>query len=356
MLAAWLHTLDPVILHISGAWAVRWYGIAYLTGFVVGWMLLRWFSGRGVTRLTPVQVGDLVLFAVAGVVIGGRLGYVLFYQPSLLWTFGDAPPWWGVLMIQKGGMASHGGMIGVIVAGAWWYRRIAREQAAEAGATIGALHVLDLLAVACTPGLMLGRLANFVNGELLGRIVAMPGQPAPWWAVRYPQELLSGHDPGAANLLSAEVAAARERAISALIESVRRPGEDRESAISHLIERVQAGSRDLSVQLEPLISARHPSQLYQAAAEGLVLFAILMFIWRHPRKPGVIGSWFMIAYGVMRIMTEFVRLGDVGDPLVLGLHRGQWLSVAMVAVGVVGLAVVTRRSVPKQGGWARAAV
>ncbi len=356
MLAAWLHNLDPVILHISGAWAVRWYGIAYLTGFVAGWMLLRWCSKRGVTPLTYVQIGDLVLFAVAGVVVGGRLGYVLFYQPSLLWTFSGSPPWWGVLMIQKGGMASHGGMIGVILAGAWWYRRVARERTAESGDRVGVLHVLDLLALACTPGLMLGRLANFINGELLGRVVALPGEPAPGWAVKYPQELLSGHDPAAAGLMSPEAAVQRERALSELLQQVRRPGDDTDTAIHRLIEGVQGGSRDLASRLEPLISSRHPSQLYQAAAEGLVLFVVLMLIWRRARKPGVVGAWFLMVYGVMRILTEFVRLADIGDPLYLGLHRGQWLSVAMVLAGAVGLWIVVRRPVPKQGGWATATV
>ena len=351
MLAACLHNLNPVILHITGAWAVRWYGIAYLTGFAVGWWLLRWCSKRGLTRLTLLQVGDLVMFAVAGVVLGGRLGYVLFYQPSLVWTFSDTVPWWGVLMIQKGGMSSHGGMIGVILAGAWWYRRLGQEQSGENTPRVGVLHVLDLLALACTPGLMFGRLANFVNGELLGRIVALPGQPAPWWAVKYPQELMSGHDPAAEKLLTPEAAAQREQSLRSLLDQVVRPGDDREQAIQRLIERVQHGSRELTAQLDPLISARHPSQLYQAAAEGLVLFLVLFFIWRRPRKPGVIGAWFLIAYGVMRVLTEFVRLEDVGDPLILGLHRGQWLSVAMVAVGAIGLALVVRRPVPKLGGW-----
>ena len=353
MLAAWLHTLNPVILRLTETWAVRWYGLAYVTGFAAGWWLLRVMSARGMTPLSKLRLGDAVLAMVAGVMLGGRLGYVLFYQPSLLWTFSETPPWWGVLMIQKGGMASHGGMLGVITA-CWLVLRGVRQPDGTRAERVPFLHVTDLMAIACTPGLFLGRMANFVNGELLGKIVALPGEPAPWWAVKYPQEILiPAQDAG--QFMSPEAAAARTAALQRLAASAQLPGDPPGRLYEHLIERVQRGSHDLAAGLEPLISARYPSQLLQGAVEGLALGLALWLIWCRARAPGVIGAWFLMLYGAGRIMTEFVRLpdADLGRQRYLGieLSRGQWLSVAMIVAGAGVLLYSVRRAGPKFGGW-----
>src|SRR5947207_12128457 len=115
-LAAWLHDISPFLLRFTPTFGLRWYGLAYATGFLIAWWWLRWMSKRGVTPLSPQRVSDAMLLLVLGVVVGGRLGYVLFYSHDLLWYFTSSFPWWGVLQLQKGGMASHGGMIGVIMA------------------------------------------------------------------------------------------------------------------------------------------------------------------------------------------------------------------------------------------------
>lgn len=349
----WLHTLSPFIWEIWPGAGLRWYGLAYALSFVWAWVFLRWAAGCGLSRIPRDRVGDALLWIILGVVLGGRLGYVLFYEPGLLWDVTGSAPYWGVLAINRGGMSSHGGMAGVVL-GAW---RISRGWRAEgqgegrSGRVDGRcpmLHVLDVLALATPVGLLLGRLANFVNGELLGRIVAMPGRPAPWWAVRYPHEVTSGHD--------APRTESQQAALEAVIAVYRQPGDSPSDAWERVLRALHRGDAGLAEALAPLISARAPSQLVQAACEGVVLAAVLWWVARVPRRPGVIGCWFVIAYGLMRMVTELVRLPDahLEAAWVLGMTRGQWFSVAMVGVGVFFLAWIARRGGDRIGGLARA--
>ncbi len=341
--AAWLHTIDPFVIRFSQNLGVRWYGLAYLAGFAMGWWILRTLARRRLILLTPEQVGDAMLTLVLGVFLGGRLGYALIYDPGLFVSFSASPPWWGLLALNRGGMASHGGMVGVLIACIWIARRTKTSP----------LHILDMVAIAAPIGLFFGRMANFINGELLGRIVAAPGEPGPWWSVRFPQELLSGYAPQLTSEQWAKLSALLDRAM---------PGwstlgdKGYQHAVANMIDSVQSGVGDYAKELAPLLSARHPSQLYQAFAEGPILLAALCIVWSKPRRPGVVGSWFLIVYGVLRIATEHWRLPD--DNLVvktiLGLSRGQWLSAAMVLIGVVGLMLIVTRSKQQPiGGWRR---
>ena len=341
---AWLHDLSPVAVDL-GLFPIRWYGISYALGFFIGWLLLRALAKRGLALIPPERTPDMVITIAIGAVLGGRIGYVLIYQPSLITEVTDAFPWWGVLRVNDGGMASHGGIVGAIL-GAILVARGHKNDEGERVGRVPALHVIDLMAALAPLGLMLGRLANFVNGELLGRIVAQPGQPAPWWAVKYPQEVFSGHD--AQVVYTPGQAAALDR----IIDAHRIGAESDYFAWQRVLAAIQHGDNNLAEQVAPLISARHPSQLYQAAAEGLLLFLALWFIWRKPRLPGVVGCWFLILYGVGRITTEFWRLPDVIDhPRIYGLSRGQWLSVAMIAAGLTALAVILKRGGTRLGGW-----
>jgi phosphatidylglycerol:prolipoprotein diacylglycerol transferase len=349
MLAAWFHNLSPFALRISGDFGLRWYGLSYALGFLFGWLLLRWLGKRGAVPIKPERAGDAILYAVVGVVVGGRLGYALVYEPSLFWTISRDPPWWGLLAINHGGMASHGGMAGVIIASFVIARKLCDPEPGRQRGSV--LRVLDGLALITPPGLFLGRMANFVNGELLGREYA--GSPAPWWAIKFPQEVLvvdsAGHQ-GLPPRSDAELAQIRE-----IWENSGIRASSFEGGYRLLLEKIQAGRHDLQAQLEPLIHARYPSQLMQGAAEGIVLGLVLWIIARWPHRAGVIGCWFMICYGVMRITTEIWRLPDsqfeVGRPM--GLSRGQWLSVGMVAVGAVGLVGVVMRGGPRVGGWGK---
>jgi len=354
----WLHDIDPFAIRITPQ-LIRWYGLSYMAGFVLGFLVLRALAKRGLIAIPAERVFDAIVALVVGVIVGGRLGYCLFYRPSYLWSFDGSFPFWRALAIHDGGMASHGGMIGVVIA--CWL--ISRGFRADDGQRVGrcpTLHVTDAVCLAAPFGLFFGRIANFINGELLGRIVVHPAsdERAPWWSVRYPQELLTEHGVGVERTPEQQFRLAR------LIDQYRTlPAESDRATIQRMIDAVQAGSAELQAQLAPLISARHPSQLYQAAAEGIAVGLVVWFIARRPRWPGVVSAWFLISYGVLRVLTEFYRLPDahfdegagffdLTSPRPLGLSRGQWLSVAMVLAG--GGILVWRRLKPAETrsfGW-----
>lgn len=356
MLLAWVHDLSPFLIRFTPTFGIRWYGLSYAAAFVISWFVLKALSRKGLFLVPERHVSDAMTALVIGVVAGGRLGYVFFYDPQLFLTFEKSFPWWGVLAINKGGMASHGGFIGVIVA-SWYISRGFKKRDENKLGIAGServgrspqLHILDVLAAVAPIGLMLGRIANFVNGELLGAVVSKPGEPSPWWAVKFPQEIGSGHAP--------ELTPEQSNQLLDLLE--RHGGE------AGLLDAVQHGYGAehgmLIESLAPLLAARHPSQLYQAIAEGPVLFVVLWLIWRRPRVPGVVGCWFLITYGVLRIMTELWRLPDAQHAIqrFAGLSRGQWLSVGMIVVGAVTMTVVLSRAkrmqTEKLGGWAHSA-
>ncbi len=327
LLGAWMHDLDSCAVHAFGRCLVQWYGLSYVLGFAAAWLIVRTLIKRERTRLSGTEkAGDLVFGAAIGAVIGGRLGYVLLYQPSLLTRFEGSPPWWGVLALHEGGMASHGGMIGVILACVIFARR----------EKVPWLHATDLLALATPAGLFFGRLANFVNGELLGKIVAAPGASAPWWAVRYPQELLTDHAP---ELTPEQVGELQQLAFDVAPEAA-----TWQAQLSAVIDAARRGVGDAAPRLEALLSARHPSQLYQAAAEGIVLGVALWFIAKKTTRIGVVSAWFLLIYGVLRVATEQWRLPDdhLATPEPFGMSRGRWLSVAMLVAGGALLWRVTR--------------
>lgn len=376
MLAAWLHDLSPFAIRFTDTFGVRWYGLSYVAAFVIGWLILRGLGRRGLTAIPPDRAGDAMMIVVLGTVLGGRLGYVLLgYDFPLLYTFTSDPPWWGLLAINKGGMASHGGMIGLIIA-AWWISRGFRADtpAADAPGRIGRcglLHVMDVLALMAPPGLLLGRLANFVNGELLGAIVSPPGKPGPWWTVQFPQELRGWVRPGVMDAHSHTPAldGDQRRALWDLVldayahagvakgqtEAILwAGGREADIAWQHGIDLViEQASRHRAV-LETILASRHPSQLYQAAAEGLILGAVLWALWAKPRAQGLIAAAFFGVYGVLRIATEVWRLPDPQLGRTLGLSRGQWLSAGMLAVAAALAVWAIRRArggEAKMGGW-----
>lgn len=343
-LATWFHDLSPFAVRFTETFGLRWYGLSYVAGFVIAWLALSRLAERRVILLQREQVGDLILAIIFGTIVGGRLGYVLFYRPDLLTEFTATFPFWGLLDVMHGGMASHGGMVGIILA-CWWSARRSKTPA---------LHSMDCISLVAPFGVLLGRLANFINGELLGRIVVHPedveaGARTPWWGVRFPQELTERSS-------EARLSETQRIELEALLIPYSQPVEtDLSAAAARAIEEIQRGDRELAAALEPLVSVRHPSQLYQAFAEGVCLMVLLWMLWRVPRKPGVVTAWFLIAYGIGRVTTEFWRLPDahLAVQRVMGLSRGQWLSVLMVAGGAWLLWWAGRRSAEKVGGWAR---
>jgi phosphatidylglycerol:prolipoprotein diacylglycerol transferase len=328
---AYLHRFDPFAIRFPAGWplgGIRWYGLAYLAGFAVAWLMIRSLAVKHRTTIPARMVPDLMIYVLMGVLIGGRLGYCIFYDPGLLTEFTRDFPFWGVLAIHRGGMASHGGMIGVVIA-CWLF---------AVRSHVSKLHLFDVAALACPPGLFFGRLANFVNAELKGTPLpqSMQANP-PWWSIKYPDEILSWGPERAADLQS----------LHAII-----PGN--ETFVPNVVQAAVDGNQQVIATLRPLLTAYYPSQLIQALTDGPILLAILVIVWWKPRKPGVVGSWFLISYGIMRILTEFVRQPDQGVAgLVtpLGeLSRGQVLSALMVLIGLVCLVFSSRREVDPIGG------
>ena len=164
-----VHTLDPFVFRITDTFGPRWYGVSYALGFVAAWLVLRWLSRTGRTPLRPELLGDFITWCIVGVVVGGRLGHVLLYERDILWTFSSSFPFWEVLAIHRGGMASHGGITGVILACVLFARRHG----------IAPLAVVDTSAFIAPAGLMFGRLANWVNGELVGKVLPASMQASP---------------------------------------------------------------------------------------------------------------------------------------------------------------------------------
>ena len=293
--------IDPVALDLPGPLDVRWYGLAYLLAFLVAYWVLRWLARERFFALDPDAVGDLIFSLILGTILGGRLGYILFYDFA---EFASNPA--RIIRIWEGGLSFHGGLLGVLIA-AWWFGR-------KHGVPF--LRLGDGLALAIPFGLFFGRMANFINGELFGR-VAPPDVP---WAMRFPT------DPEALRMLGVE----------------RLPLRERELAIERAYD---SGAWDAVRDQVPL---RHPSQLYEALAEGVLLGVVLwaLFAWarRSGRRlsAGVYGGVFLLGYGIMRSTVELFRQPDAqfrgpDDPIgtVLGpLTMGQTLSLAMIVVGL----------------------
>lgn len=244
---------DPVAIHL-GPLAIRWYGLMYLVGFGLAFWLGRLRIARAAAgRVSYAALDDLLFFGVLGVVMGGRLGYVLFYKPVYYFSNPlEIPAVW------HGGMSFHGGFLGVLLA-IWWVARKHRLRWIE---------LTDFLAPLSPLAFAAGRMGNFINGELYGRVTDVP------WGMLF-------HSPGAGPL------------------------------------------------------PRHPSQLYQFALEGVLLFAILWVFSAKPRPAGAVSGLFLLGYGVFRFAAEFFREpDDFLGLLSLNLSMGQWLSTPMILAGL----------------------
>ncbi len=245
--------IDPVAIEI-GPLQIRWYALAYLAGLLLGWWLARRIVRRPGWRITAEQLDDLLFYATLGIIIGGRLGYVIFYNPGYYLRNPVE-----ILFLWEGGMSFHGGLVGVLVA-VWWCARKHRLSLFEVG---------DVVAAVAPIGLLLGRIANFINGELWGRPTDLP------WAVVFPH---AGPEP------------------------------------------------------------RHPSQLYEAALEGLLLLLVLQYLAHRPRSrigEGTLAGVFLLGYGLARIFVEFFREPDPQLGFLFGvITMGQLLSIPLVLAGI----------------------
>jgi len=277
-----LHQIDPIAFHL-GPLKVHWYGIMYLLGFGTAWWLgrLRVRAGR-LPGVNEQSYGDLLFYAMLGVVLGGRLGYVFFY------SFGDLlrDPLM-LLRVWEGGMSFHGGLIGVVAA-AWWWSWCHK---------LHLMDTVDFLAPLVPPGLGFGRLGNYIGGELWGKYTQAG------WGVIFP----------------------------------RAESEFAGMTLPQLQAQFATGALDRF--------ARHPSQLYQAALEGLTMFVVLWWFSRKPRPRYAVSGLFALLYGCFRFLIEFVRVPDAQlGYLAFGwLTMGQLLSLPLIALGLFWLFVWSRR-------------
>jgi phosphatidylglycerol:prolipoprotein diacylglycerol transferase len=306
----YLHNLDPFIFRLWGDVGPRWYGLAYVLSFVFGFVILRRLSKRGYLDLKESAVGDFVTWvALFGVMIGGRLGYVFFYKPEML----RDPV--SILRVWEGGMSSHGGFIGVVLFSLFYARRH----------RISWTNLGDSIVVAAPIGLFLVRCANFINGELYGRLSNVP------WAMLFPKELLEP-----ANAAEANRALAAANQIDPSLGTV-------EAAVQAVHTNPQIAN-----VLREILTPRHPSQLYEAALEGILLFAITWFVRTRARTPnGLLTGLFMCLYAIFRIVVEYFREPDAS--MIAGFTRGQFFSFFMVAIGFAFIVAARWRPVyPKR--------
>jgi len=268
MIAYWVDDLPPFLGPHWGKIGIRYYGLAYVAGFLTAAWLLSRYARAGRSLLPAGKIGDFMVAIVLGVLLGGRLGYFFLYQAGTL----RSDPF-AIFRVWEGGMASHGGFIGVAVA-LWVFSRSQK---------IPFLHLGDLAASAASAGLFFGRIANFINGELWGKISYVR------WAVIFPRS------------------------------------DDPDKPVN-------------------LIAPRHPSQLYEAALEGALLLAYMQWrFWRSDvtrTQPGRLSGEYFVAYAAVRIFGELFREPDAS--LVLGLSRGTFYSIILAGVGVA-LIVRSRR-------------
>lgn len=287
MLAEFVHLLNPFLVEFWDGFGIRWYGLAYVCGFVAAYFLYKWLARKGYSDLTENQVGDFISgAAIFGVMLGGRLGYYIFYEPGI-WRSDPLV----VLQIWKGGMSSHGGIIGL-----FFYTMFYAHRHKVSWTNIG-----DNICVVAPIGVFFGRVANFINGELYGNITNVP------WAMKFPSE---------------------NRDID-----------------ERTLEAMRADP-NVAAEFAKTLNLRHPSQIYEALLEGGLLFAILFFVRTKVKVAnGTLTGLFLFVYGILRIFVEEFREPDRDDPLTLSLSRGQWLSCVIVIMGIIFLIYSLRRPI-----------
>lgn len=290
-----LHRLSPFVWEITEGIGLRWYGVAYVAAFILGGKLYQALSVRRLNPMNPAQVGDFIQWAaVFGVMLGGRLGYVLLYDFQ---RFVSEPL--SAIRVWEGGMSSHGGILGLVLFTLYWAKRY----------RLSWTGIGDSLVVVAPLGLMLVRFANFINGELFGRISQVP------WAMQFPTEVRE-HPELLTGTKLAEMA-------------------------PELVVRLSRSDDAVVAILRDVLPLRHPSQLYEAFLEGVVLLVVLWLMRTRMRVPrGVLTGVFFIFYALLRIIGEQFRQPEDFN---FGMPRGVFLSLFLILIGLVFLVAALMR-------------
>jgi phosphatidylglycerol:prolipoprotein diacylglycerol transferase len=281
----YLHTIDPIALQL-GPLGIHWYGLMYLVAFGLAYWLGQRRVAQGRLKIGAEAFSDLIFLGMLGVILGGRIGYMLFYSEGI-WLREPL----ALLRVWEGGMSFHGGLLGVLIAGWWWSRKN----------RIAFWDTVDFVAPLIPTGLGFGRIGNFIGGELYGKPTGSD------WGVVFPTSL---------------------------------PEPFASLAPAALRTAFDAG------QLNPFL--RHPSQLYQAFLEGVLLFAIVWWFSARPRPRYAVSGVFAVVYGLCRFAVEFVREPDaqIGYLAFDWLTMGQLLSLPLIAVGIALLGLSRRQPTP----------
>lgn len=359
MLAAYVHDLDPVLVSFTEALKIRWYGLAYLAGFVAAWWLLKEMAKKALFPVVPEKVSDFIAYgAFLGVFLGGRLGYVLFYMlPSASGREQIAEDPLTIIKVWDGGMSSHGGILGVTLF-AWFYAR-------KHGLSWSALG--DGIVCVAPLGVFFGRMANFINGELYGTraqglswLVKFPGavfnercaENKDYHAVMNVARETSYSELQALippDLPTDEIAEFIQRNPEALAASeidqglafAMQTGTGGEAALAAAVRH----SESIKTAIEPFLHLRHPSQIYEGLLEGLLLFIVLTALrFRFPRLPnGTLTGLFFLLYGIGRIFVEQFRVPD-STMVFEVLTKGQFYSLFFLVIGTAFLVQSNRKA------------
>jgi phosphatidylglycerol:prolipoprotein diacylglycerol transferase len=410
ILAYYIQTLNPFIWQWGNSgFGIRWYGTAYLLGFIIAYLLMKRFIRTGRMLLPMEQLPDFVLFvAIFGVLIGGRLGEAILYRPGMFTNFSPPFPYWGLLKIQDGGMAAHGGIVGVFIA-TWFFAR-------RRGYRF--LNLVDCGAMVAPIGIFFGRIANFINGEVYGHISHAP------WAVQFPTELiyqsqsldarirhlagavaskhpnlahfmdqnpvagmvrylsrhLQWHHPSLATALGLHPQEeiiklahsgkypflneqlrhipdflrkiqldvhARHLAEQVMAHYPKLAGAIRNNPNMELINLARQGNTYVISHLRDFLNPRIPSQLIEASLEGFLLFLLCYWIGWRWKKEGIAAASFAVLYPIMRMIGEQFRAGDQPK-----LIFGHWISLGdiyswpLLFLGLIFLIWAIRRPIP----------
>jgi len=328
LLANYVHDLSPVIVEFTDTIKLRWYGLAYVAGFMVAYAILLRLSRRGLWVVPEEKVADIVTYtAIFGVFLGGRLGYVLFYmipEKGLAAVLSDPLQ---IIRVWDGGMSSHGGILGIAFFTLFfaWKNKLSWPAVGDGAAIVAPL------------GVFFGRVANFINGELYGTKTAGDA----WYGVKFPSALWERgsyddieHALHEASMVNPEV----EQLMIASDGPVN-------SAVFNRVVEISREDDQVLAALGNHIAPRHASQLYEGFLEGALIFAVLYFIRVRFRDlaHGVITGLFFILYAVFRILVETVREPDQGAESVMGMSKGQFYSTFMILIGIAFLVFAWRK-------------